>query len=186
MKLRDLLKSVAPTLAGVVGAAVGVPPPITAIAIKVLSEKLLHKPDATVEELETHINGMTPEALVQLRTIDTDFRIRMVALGYRLDELEVEDRKDARAMQVAALAQSDPFAKRFIYYLAMFWSVVSVIYIFSVTFYPYPDEQEQIVYTVLGFLLGTAISTIFNFFFGTSFSERGARKFEDRMGTNSK
>ena len=79
---------------------------------------------------------------------------------------------DARAMQVAALNQSDLFSKRFVMYLAMFWSVTAVIYIFLITFTTIPDLNIRFADTILGFLLGTVVATILNFFLGSSASSK--------------
>ena len=46
---------------------------------------------------------------------------------------------DARAMQVAALNQDDKFSKRFVMYLATFWSFTAVVYIFLITFTNIPE-----------------------------------------------
>lgn len=83
---------------------------------------------------------------------------------------DLENTKDARAMQVAALNQDDVFSKRFIYYLASFWSIMSVTYIFTITFFNIVNER--VADTILGFLLGTIVATIINFFFGSSQSSK--------------
>ena len=84
----------------------------------------------------------------------------------RLLEMDLENTKDARAMQVAALGQTDLFSKRFVYYFAAFWSVIGAAYLFFATFTEVVNPK--MADTVLGFLLGTIISTIINFFFGSS------------------
>jgi hypothetical protein len=75
---------------------------------------------------------------------------------------------DARAMQVAALNQTDLFSKRFVMYLAMFWSVTAVTYIFFITFAEIPASNVRFADTVLGTVLGTVVATTINFFFGSS------------------
>jgi len=75
---------------------------------------------------------------------------------------------NARDMQKSALQQEDVFSKRFVYYLASFWSVFASTYIFCVTFMVIPDSSVRLVDTILGFLLGTLIGSIVNFFFGSS------------------
>ena len=84
----------------------------------------------------------------------------------QLHSLANADRNSARNLQIAALAQNDRFSKRFVYYLAGFWSLAGVVYVFLVTF-------TQVVHprmadTVLGFLMGTIVSTIINYFYGSS------------------
>lgn len=75
---------------------------------------------------------------------------------------------DARAMQVAALQQDDKFSKRFVMYLATFWSLTAVAYIFLITFTNIPELNIRFADTILGFLLGTVVATILNFFLGSS------------------
>ena len=79
---------------------------------------------------------------------------------------------DARAMQVAALNQDDRFSKRFVMYLATFWSVTAVTYIFFITFSTIPEINIRFADTILGFLLGTVVATILNFFLGSSASSK--------------
>jgi hypothetical protein len=79
---------------------------------------------------------------------------------------------DARAMQVAALQQDDKFAKRYVLYLATFWSITAVSYIFLITFSSIPETNVRFADTILGFLLGTVVATILNFFLGSSASSK--------------
>lgn len=177
-KLSDILKQVAPTIAGVLGTAAG--GPFGGMAAKVLSEKLLGKPDASLKDIEAAVSGLPPDKLLELRAADNAFRLRMEELGYRGDELTAGDRDSARKMQAAALGSGNRHAQEFVYWYAWFWSVASVVYIGSVTFFAIPSANVRVVDTVLGFVLGTLVSTLIGYFYGTSFSERGARKREDR------
>jgi uncharacterized membrane protein YjjP (DUF1212 family) len=79
-----------------------------------------------------------------------------------------EDRANARAMQGEALRQSDLFSKRFVYYFATFWSIASALYIAFITFGDIPEANVRFADTILGFILGTIIATIVQFFFGSS------------------
>lgn len=81
-------------------------------------------------------------------------------------KIDLENTKNARDLQKAALQQNDLFSKRFIYYLAVFWSVVSSIYFFLATFTTVVNEEMADI--ILGFLLGTVAGSIINFFFGSS------------------
>lgn len=91
-----------------------------------------------------------------------------------LEELKIEQANtaSARTMQSDALKQSDVFSKRFIYVFASGWSLVSAVYVFCITFMPIPDTSIRFADTILGFLLGTIIATIINFFYGSSSSSR--------------
>ena len=75
-------------------------------------------------------------------------------------------------MQNNALQQDDVFAKRFVYYFAIFWSVVAAAYIAFITFGNIPQASIWFADTILGFLLGTIVTTIIQFFYGSSFGSR--------------
>lgn len=82
--------------------------------------------------------------------------------------LDNADRANARDMQKAAYAQDDKFTKRAVFYLAYFWSAAAVLYIFLVSFLKIPENNQRLVDTITGFLLGTIIALILNFYFGSS------------------
>lgn len=86
---------------------------------------------------------------------------------FRIDQ-DNKNTADARGMQKAALAQDDLFSKRFIYYLAAFWSLFAALYIGFITFGTIPAANVRFADTILGFLLGTLLGMILNFFFGSS------------------
>jgi hypothetical protein len=81
-------------------------------------------------------------------------------------KIDLENTKNARELQKIALQQDDLFSKRFIYYLAIFWSVICSIYFFLATFTKVVNEEMADI--ILGFLLGTVSGTVINFFFGSS------------------
>lgn len=82
--------------------------------------------------------------------------------------LDVADRESARQMQtiIATSDNASWLSKNFVYILAAFWSISSVTYFFLVTFMDVVDKS--VANTILGFLLGTAVGAIINFFFGSS------------------
>jgi ABC-type dipeptide/oligopeptide/nickel transport system permease component len=84
----------------------------------------------------------------------------------KIKSLELENITDARDLQKVALQQDDKFSKRFIYYLTSFWSISAVSYLFFATYTKVVNER--VMDTVLGFLLGTIIAAIINYFFGSS------------------
>jgi len=88
------------------------------------------------------------------------------AEAINLLKIDLENTKDARDLQKVALQQNDLFSKRFVYYLATFWSVIGATYLFMATFTTVVNPK--MADTVLGFLLGTIVATIINFFFGSS------------------
>lgn len=109
------------------------------------------------------------EALTNLgKALDNDPAVdeNTKALIMEQAKIDLENTKSAREMQIAALNQDDVFSKRFVYYLALFWSVIGASYMFFATFCEV--KNTHIVDTVLGFLLGTIVATVINYFFGSS------------------
>lgn len=114
----------------------------------------------------------TPEdAIEQLKQNDA------LAVGMRQElmrheatilRLHVEDLSDAREMQKVAIMSDDPWAQRFVYLYAGFWSFFGAAYISAITFLPVPEDSQRFADTALGFMLGTIIAQIINFFFGSS------------------
>ena len=111
----------------------------------------------------------------QLFTSD-DERNKAEILSKQIDaDLEksyLADMDSARKMQVAALQQNDVFSKRFVYYFSIAWSLFGMAFMMIVTLVEIPKDNVNTVNVVLGFLLGTAISSIFSFFLGTSRSSQ--------------
>ena len=128
-KLLELLKGVAPVLATAVAGPAG------GAAVSFLAKKL--GVEDTVASVAQAIAG-DPEIAEKLRQMDFDYA-----------KLEQQDRASAREMQIAALAQSDVFSKRFVYYLATFWSVFAVIYILVITLANIPEKNVRFADTIL-------------------------------------
>lgn len=97
---------------------------------------------------------------------DDKLTAKQKAEATELLNYDLQNTQGARELQKEALKQGDLFSKRFIYYLASFWSVTSVLYIFFTTFFKV--ENEHVLDTILGFLLGTIVATIINYFLGSS------------------
>ena len=97
-----------------------------------------------------------------------DSQIEIMKIDFEKLKLEYENTNSSRDMQKVALQQDDIFSKRYVYYLATFWSIVAVGYIFLITFLTIPEANVRFADTTLGFLLGTIVATIINYFFGSS------------------
>ena len=123
--------------------------------------------------------SLSDEDFLKLKQFEMEHQEELIRLRQEDDKLSVEiekaylaDTQSARQMQTAALSQSDIFSKRFIYYFAMFWAVAAAIYIGSITFATIPEANIRFADTILGFLLGTIVSQIISFFFGSSRSSQ--------------
>lgn len=123
--------------------------------------------------------SLSDEDFLKLKQFEMEHQEELIRLRQEDDKLSVEiekaylaDTQSARQMQTAALSQSDLFSKRFIYYFAMFWAVAAAIYIGFITFAPIPEANIRFADTILGFLLGTLVSQIISFFYGSSSSSQ--------------
>ena len=151
-ELLGLLKGVAPALATAVAG------PLGGTVISAIAGKL-----GVADEVNAVAQAIAgdPQAAQKLQELELEYT-----------KINAADRQNARAMQIAALQQDDPVAKRFIYYYAWFWSASSMTYFAAVTFVPLPEGGQHFADIILGFLLGTAVATIISFFYGSSKSSK--------------
>jgi hypothetical protein len=146
----------APLLAGIVSSLIQNNLPKVAQAV--VDKGLDYVQEKTGIEIKPDMNPAEVNALREAAQKHEEFKI----------EQANKNTADARAMQVAALQQDDKFSKRFVMYLATFWSLTAVVYIFLITFTNIPELNIRFADTILGFLLGTVVATILNFFLGSS------------------
>jgi predicted mannosyl-3-phosphoglycerate phosphatase (HAD superfamily) len=98
------------------------------------------------------------------------------------ERIAQKDRESARLAQQAALQSSDRMAQQFIYWYASAITLLTFTFVFYAAFwhnYAASPGSEQIINTVLGFLLGTAFSAIVQYYFGSSIgSKRAAERLQ--------
>jgi len=108
---------------------------------------------------------MSPEEIQKVSEAAMKHEEFIISEGYK-------DIADARDMQKEALKQDDVWSKRFIYIFAGIWSLFAMVFIFAITFGQVSETSIRFADTILGFLLGTVIATILQFFFGSSVTSR--------------
>lgn len=114
----------------------------------------------------------TVEAVTQAVKADPEAALKLAQIDVEKIKAAHANTADARAMQVVALNQSDIFSKRFTMYLTAFWSVAAAVYIGFITFSVIPDNNVRFADTILGFILGTVVATMLNFWFGSSIGSK--------------
>lgn len=92
-------------------------------------------------------------------------------------ELELEDRKSARENQHVVASTGSSLARNFIYYLATAVFIFSSTVVMFLFFIEIPESNRDVVNFILGVLVGTGLTGIFNYFFGSS--SGSATKSED-------
>jgi hypothetical protein len=155
-------------------------PLIAGIVSNLLAHNMPKVAQAVVDKGLDYVQGKTGIELKPHMSPEEIFALRTAA--YRHEEFRIEQANrntaNARDMQVAALGQGDRLAKRFVIYLTAFWSVVAALYIGFITFAPIPEANVRFADTVLGFLLGTVVATMLNFWLGSS---EGSRQKDERL-----
>ena len=149
-----------PIIAGVISSLIsgglpGVAKVVTERGLEYVEEKLgvKLKPEMTQEELQK-----VSEAAMKHEEF-------IISEGYK-------DIADARDMQKEALKQEDVWSKRFIYIFSGLWSIFAMVFIFAITFGTVPEASIRYVDSITGFLMGTVIATMIQFFYGSSVSSR--------------
>jgi N-glycosylase/DNA lyase len=133
----------------------------------------------TIDEIvDKYVTTAEEKALIKQKVTEETNRAVEAATKLQLEEASVyiTDAQNARAMQIAALAQDDKFSKRFVYFLAGFLIVASFGYIYMVTFRPIPVENKEIANTVLGLLIGAVFGSVLQYFFGSTKSSNEKTK----------
>jgi uncharacterized membrane protein YwzB len=87
-------------------------------------------------------------------------------------ENDLKNMQGARAMQEKAMDSDDPLVRRFVYYFVTFWSILSAAYIGFITFGEIPESNIRFADTILGFVLGTMVASMFQFLLGSSLGSR--------------
>lgn len=154
MRLTDLLKTLAPTAATLIGG------PLAGMAVKVIGDAI-GMPEATQEKIERAITGgqLTGEQIVALRAADDALKVKMAELGIRAEELVVEDRKSARDREVKVGGWTVPI---------LAWVVVSafVVMAFAVLFAKVTVDSV-IAGTIIGYMSAKA-EQVLSYYFGAS------------------
>lgn len=98
---KDAIRAVAPGLATALGTLGG--GPLLGAALGQLSTVLLGKPDGTEGEIADALNrGLSGDQIVALKQAEQSFQIEMARIAQAEDASVLEDRKDARARQIAS------------------------------------------------------------------------------------
>jgi hypothetical protein len=91
-------------------------------------------------------------------------------------EMDLKNMQGARDMQLKAMESDDPLVRRFVYFFIAGWSILSATYIGCITFIDIPDENARFADTILGFVLGTMVASMFQFLLGSSLGSRAKDK----------
>ena len=152
--MNDFLKTLAPTLAS---ALLG---PLGGVAVAAIGNLFGIDNATTADITKAFADGkLTPEQLTSIKELELKYQNDERERGFKYSELEFQDTKDARAMQIATQSQVP----------AVLAGIVTVgffgILIFMILNDTYKPTEPLLV--LLG-SLGTAWTMIIGFYFGSS------------------
>jgi hypothetical protein len=151
-------------------------PIVASIVSGLISNGLPKIADAVLEKGVDYVEqklGVTLKPEDEMKPEDVkDLRERAMQHTEFMVEQEVKDKANARDMAKAAMTSNDWFVRRFTYFFITAWSVFAMVYIPYITFGTIPAENTRFADTILGFMLGTVMASMFNFLLGSSFGSR--------------
>jgi len=132
----------------------------------------------TTDAIKDVITGST-----ELSEADKELALAKLDADLERERLAIQDRDSARTMQNTALDQKDLFSKRFVYYFAAGTTFLSFLSIILLYFVEIPEANKSTIYMALGAIIGTGLTGIFQFFFGSS---SGSKEKDSIIGQFSK
>ncbi|MBI5919456.1 MAG: FUSC family protein [Nitrosomonadales bacterium] len=133
-------------------------------------------------------NKLTEEQWVKLKEFELQHQDQLLAFRQAIDthelemeRLRVEDSKSARDTQSGRDKNEDTLVRRFAYYYAYLITALTFLFVFMAIFAGPTNPQSpawRVIDTMLGFLLGTGLSAIIQFFYGSS---QGSQQKSDQL-----
>lgn len=157
MSFDSVLKTVAPWL----GAAMGGPPALVAMAVSTIGETL-GLTDKTMEGVKTALSGATAEDMLKLKAAEQDFQVKMQELGFShletMEKVGAEDRADARKREIAV---GDHTPRNLAYAVTVGFFAVLLVMVFVDI-----DEKVMTILNIMVGSLGTAWAGVLAYYFG--------------------
>jgi len=151
-------------------------PIIASIVSGLISNGLPKVADAVIEKGVDYVQDklgveLKPEGEMKP---DDVARLKEAAMKHEefMAEMDLKNMQGAREMQLKAMDSDDPLVRRFVYFFISFWSILCSIYIGFITFGDIPEANIRFADTILGFVLGTMVASMFQFLLGSSLGSR--------------
>lgn len=153
---KDLVKTVAPLLGTALGGPMG------GMATKWLAGALLGDEDAGENALEQVILNASPDIMLKIKEMESNFKIKMKELGITEEQLHAKDRDSARkmAIQTTLLPQIIISIIFIIAFSSILYTVFNKVLVMD-------ETQKNIMIYLLG-ILSAGMIQVMNFWFGSS------------------
>lgn len=155
-------------------------PIVASIVSNLISNGLPKVADAVIEN---GVDAVEQKLGMKLKpegeaTPEDNAKLKEAAMKHEefMAEIDLKNMQGARDMQLKAMDSDDPLVRRFVYYFIGFWSILAALYIGFITFGDIPDENVRFADTILGFVLGTMVASMFQFLLGSSIGSRNKDK----------
>jgi hypothetical protein len=151
MNWKNIVKTVAPVLGTALGG------PMAGAATKFIADKFLGEPNASDEQISQAMLTASPEQLLKLKQLDTDFALQMRQLDVDIYQIDANDRDSARKREMS-IKDSTPAILAFglaIGFFAITWKLLSDGIV---------SEADQIILTTISNLFMFALT----YYFGSS------------------
>lgn len=158
MNFKKILGSVAPFIGAMIGG------PFGAAAGALVGKVLLGDENASPQQIEQALGKASPEQLVELRRVDTEYQAKMAKLGIDEQKIAQMDRDSARKREVRTKDKIP--ATLALLLTGGFFGVMA-----SMMFFPIPATAVQVIDVMLG-SLGTAWISVITYYFGSSYGSR--------------
>ncbi len=153
MSVGSVLKQIVPTLATVLGG------PMAGLAVEAIGNAL-GMTDATKDKIEDALRGpLTGEQIVALKTAERALIVRMRELDLQVDQLEVQDRSNAREREIKVGSMMTSILGIGIV-AAMIAMAFSVIFVGQ-------EIESALAGSIIGYLVGLT-QQVFAYYFGSS------------------
>lgn len=157
----DWLAKVAPTVASAMGG------PLAGMAVEFVTKKLgIDAQDAAGVTQALSGGNLTSDQIARLKEAEIELQAKAQELGIRFEEIAANDRKDARAMQVATKSWV-PTVLAIVVTVGFFGILAGLMSGFA--------EKSDALMLMLGGL-GTAWTSIVAFYFGASAGDEDAKE----------
>jgi hypothetical protein len=127
--------------------------------------------------LQQEINAELEKNLQALKLKEHEYKGQLL-------NAEVSDRANARKMNISTSKNNDVVIRRFPVFLASAVLLLSGILLVAMLFVPIPEANRDILNIAFGTLMGGGLSTVLNFYFGSSYVNDDNEKEEKRLPTS--
>lgn len=155
----SILSTVAPTLATALGG------PLAGVAVNSLIEALDLPSNSTKEDVLQTISNSSPETLLRLKEVESNFKVKMKELEIDILELDIQDKKSARDREVSLSDNTN----RILAFLIV--ALYIGIQLWLVSGHILPQEMREIVMRALG-TLDAIMGMVFSYYFGSSLGSK--------------